>query len=35
VREIEAERDLLKDEVAALYAQWETLAAELEAADAR
>jgi len=35
VREIEAERDALKDEVAGLYAQWEALAAELEAADAR
>jgi ATP-binding cassette subfamily F protein 3 len=34
VREIESERDALKDEVAALYAQWEALAAELEAADA-
>ncbi|MBM4384049.1 MAG: ATP-binding cassette domain-containing protein [Deltaproteobacteria bacterium] len=35
VREIEAERDALKYEVAGLYAQWEALAAELEAADAR
>jgi len=30
LREVEAERDAAKDEVAALYAQWETLAAELE-----
>jgi ATP-binding cassette subfamily F protein 3 len=32
VHEIESERDTAKDEVAALYAQWEALAAELEAA---
>jgi ATP-binding cassette subfamily F protein 3 len=31
LREVEAERDAVKDEVAALYAQWETLAAALEA----
>ncbi len=31
LREVETERDAVKDEVAALYAQWETLAAELEA----
>jgi ATP-binding cassette subfamily F protein 3 len=31
LRDVEAERDALKDEVATLYAQWEALAAELEA----
>ena len=32
VREIESERDDVKDEIAALYAEWEALAAELERA---
>jgi len=31
LREVEAEREAAKDEVTSLYAQWETLAAELEA----
>jgi len=35
VREIEEERDSAKDEVAALYAEWETLAAQLEGGRAR
>ncbi|HEU4428087.1 MAG TPA: ABC-F family ATP-binding cassette domain-containing protein, partial [Myxococcota bacterium] len=35
LREIEAERDTAKDEVAALYAQWDALAAELETDSAR